>query len=188
MAILNTDKKGAIEATPKDGERKDGFKKGCNCHGFTFAQGGYEIDNPQVLKILADNYKKVAKSDVHVCCIVVYRVKSTPPNPDVIAHSALIVEADAAGAKTAWGKEGTKQDIGENSPPESYTQGAIPPMETEYYERDTTDQLDAATQAALKQAEDDYKQIPEKDRSTKAAKEKAAKLCQLKNTLIGVVL
>lgn len=171
---------------PKDPEKKIDVKEvansgGCNCHGFTFSMGKFQIAPEEIDKILAANYKKKDKKKAEVCCIVVYsneQVGTDIPN----VHSGLVVEVDD--------KTGEPKSVRSKS---SGSGGLFDhPTDIENYDKwdlycRNTDKFDDRKKKELDELAEKYKKV-EKDKgpSSPEAHNAAAALCQAKNALAGV--
>ncbi|OGA50539.1 MAG: hypothetical protein A3G24_22285 [Betaproteobacteria bacterium RIFCSPLOWO2_12_FULL_62_13] len=62
-------------------------EKRCNCLGFTFGRGRWEIDTTEVSTILRDNYHRVVEQPARVCDVIVYGVAG-----GTYDHVGLVVE------------------------------------------------------------------------------------------------
>ena len=149
-------------------------KKG-NCIGLTFGQGNWELDTTEVPKILADNYgAQVPNGESQVCNVVVYKA------PDgSYDHAGLVVEVDANGNPKKVRSKATTSNYVYDHPPNVQPYGNT----YEVYERSSTSSLGAAAQAEIRRLRDEYDRMA--DKSSRAARDLAERLCSKKNALVG---
>lgn len=149
--------------------------KKCNCIGFTFGQGNWELDTTEVPKILADNYgAQVPQGESQVCNVVVWKA------PDgSYDHAGLVVEIDANGNPKTVRSKATISNFVYDHPPNVQPYGNT----YEVYERNSTSSLSAAAQAEIQRLRDDYDRL--NDKSSRTARDLAERLCQKKNALLG---
>jgi RHS repeat-associated protein len=93
----------ADDGTPIDAFSNRGTERrmDTDCHGFTFADGRYWINNNQVDRILrGDHYQRVNSSDVQVNDVAIYRVNGR------IVHSGRVASVDDRGQTMVTSKGG----------------------------------------------------------------------------------
>jgi hypothetical protein len=81
-----------------------------NCHGTTFADGKFWINNEAVDRILKDEYTKVS-GPAKIGDVVIYRNSAGTP-----VHSVTVTEVDSAGTPTkAKGEAGLQTEVKETA-------------------------------------------------------------------------
>jgi hypothetical protein len=148
--------------------------KQCNCIGFTFGKGDWEIDTDHVTEILADGYHGVPEGKAHVCNVIVWG------DPDRgYDHAGLVVEVTPAGLpKVIRSKSATSRFIYEH-PADVAPYGA----DFQIYERNSLPAPGTAARQAIDAAQAAYDAIA--DKTSRAAHDAATLLCQRKNALRG---
>jgi hypothetical protein len=164
----------ATQAAEDQQRRKEFVRraaKRCNCVGFTFGRGRWEIDTAEVPTILRDNYTRVVERPARVCCIIAYGVDG-----GTYDHVGLVVEVDANGTPTKIRSKASTSPFIYDHPPD------VAPYGNDYqiFERN---QVPAAAQADVAAAQAAYDAIP--DKASRAAHDAAETLCQKKNALVG---
>ena len=160
----------------KDAERRKTLvgraAKRCNCMGFSFGQGNWEIPTEEVPRILADNYVGVV-GRAKVCMIIVW-----PDGDGGYDHSGLVIEVSEDGRPVSVRSKATISNFVYDHPPDVEPYGG----NYELYERNPQN-LDPATQQEIADLQKAYDAIA--DKSSREAHDAAARLCQKKNALRG---
>ena len=148
--------------------------KQCNCIGFTFGLGDWEIATDHVTDILADGYHGVLEGTARVCNVIVWGDPERGYD-----HAGLVVEVTPAGApKVIRSKSATSRFIYEHP-------ADVAPFGADYqiYERNNLPAPGSAERTAIDDAQAAYDAIA--DKTSRAAHDAATLLCQRKNALRG---
>lgn len=121
--LLYTDKNNPVIAYKRVGSNPIGLDYTADCHGVTFADSQYWINNNQVQIIINDEYQLISEKDIRVNDVVIY------VENNYVAHSLTLVNSN--GMLLAYGKGGNE--------PSSYLQeiknGWTQPNTKKYYYR-----------------------------------------------------
>ena len=105
VGYLETDKgrkiKAILNLSPELNNSERNYD--ADCHGLTFADGKYWIDNDQVEKILEDEYNLILGDEVKAGDIAIFKEFANQGKPDVI-HSITLVHTKHNGEIGIFGK------------------------------------------------------------------------------------
>jgi hypothetical protein len=148
-------------------------EKKCNCVGFSLGRGNWVIGTEDFPRIIEDNYS-IVEGKARICNVIIY---GNPENG--YDHIGLVVEVTADGKPKRVRSKTTISDFVYDDPPD------VEPFGADYkvYERKSTDKLPPEQKKEIKKLQDEYDRI--KDKGSKEARNKAARLCQEKNALLG---
>jgi RHS repeat-associated protein len=135
QATLPVGRMQADDGTPFDGLRDTGGPYQSNCHGYTFADGRYWINDDQVQTILdGDGYRPISANEATNDDVAIYRQQrgDAPADDDPIVHSGRVTGRDSGGilvtSKNGPGEVSTRHGEGGYNIPGG-------PIRVQYYHR-----------------------------------------------------